>query len=133
MKPKAPSADELPKTLGPAKAVWDGIISAVAAKYSPLAQEWKPSKSDFGFMCLLKQKKRTLLYLTPDAGKIRIAIVLGERAVAIALASELPAFIRKLISEARPYAEGRGIRFDVSTADDVSLVAGLVDFKTTPK
>jgi hypothetical protein len=62
-------------------------------------------------ICLLQHKNRTPLYLTPDQEKITIAIVLGDRAYALAIASSLPAAIKKMFSEARPYAEGRGIRF----------------------
>jgi hypothetical protein len=84
-------------------------------------------------MCLLKQKKRTLLYMTPDKGKVVIAVVLGERAVAIALASKLPPRIKKLITEARPYVEGRGIKFEVSSVKEVLMVTELVDIKMTAK
>jgi hypothetical protein len=38
-----------------------------------------------------------------------------------------------LFSEARPYAEGRGIRFVVTSPSDVSTVRTLVEIKTTPK
>jgi hypothetical protein len=35
--------------------------------------------------------------------------------------------------EARPYAEGRGIRFSVSSLSDIPMIAKLVQIKTTPK
>jgi len=84
-------------------------------------------------MCLLQHKKRTLLYLTPEKEKIRVAIVLGERAYGLAMASSLPAAIKKMFSEARAYAEGRGIRFLVSSAGDVPTVKKLTEIKITPK
>ena len=71
--------------------------------------------------------------MTPDKEKIWIAVVLGERAVAIAAASALPSGIKKLIAEARPYAEGRGIRFPLSSSRDIRVVTELVTIKTTPK
>ena len=130
---KEPTTEHVATTLGEAYAVWNGIIEGLAEKYQPLEQEWKASKSEFGWMCLLKQKKKTLLYMTPDKGLVRIAVVLGEKATAIALKSKLPTRIKKLISEARPYAEGRGIRFEVSSLKEVSLVLTLVEIKTSPK
>ena len=84
-------------------------------------------------MCLLQNKKRKLLYLTPEKGKVLIAIVLGQRAYDLAIASSLPAAIKKMFSEARPYAEGRGIRFSVSSLSDIPMIAKLVQIKTTPK
>ena len=84
-------------------------------------------------MCLLQHKKRTLLYLTPEKEKVRVAIILGERAYELAMASSLPAKIKKMFSEARPYAEGRGIRFSINSLRDISTIETLVELKTTPK
>ena len=129
MKTKLPSEQEVAATLGPAQAAWDGIIAAIGQNHGPIDREWKPSKLSFGRVCLLKQKKRTLLYLIPEEGSITAAVVVGERAVALALASTLPATIKTLITEARPYAEGRGIRFPVSLMTDVAIVEQLVAMK----
>lgn len=84
-------------------------------------------------MCLLQHMKRTLLYLTPEKDTVRVAIILGERAYGLAMASSLPAAIKKMFSEARPYAEGRGIRFSVSSPSDMSTIKTLVELKTTLK
>jgi hypothetical protein len=130
---KAPSERDLVAELGCTRALWDGIIIALEEKYGALDREWRPSKGSFGWICLLKHKKRTLLYLTPEKEMIRAAIVLAERAVVLALASNLPEDIKTMIREARPYAEGRGIRFPVCSTVDVSVVCDLVAFKTTPK
>jgi hypothetical protein len=101
----------------------------VEAVASPLDLEWKSSKSEFGRICLLQHKKRTLLYLTPEKEKVRIAIVLGERAHGLALASSLPAAIKKMFSESKPYAEGRGIRFVVNSTEEIPTIKKLVEIK----
>ena len=108
------------------------IINAVEEVISPLDMKWKPSKSEFGRLCLLQHKKRTLLYLTPEKEKVRVAIVLGERAYCLAMASSLPTAIKKMFSEAKPYAEGRGIRFSVSSATEISTIKKLAEIKITP-
>jgi hypothetical protein len=128
-----PSERALAAELGAAQSRWNAIIAALTETYGPIDLEWKPSKSDFGSMCLLKQKKRTLLYLTPEKNSIRVAIVLGERAVAVALESRLPNAIKTMLQEAKPYAEGRGIRFSVSRAADLEVVENLVTIKIDPK
>lgn len=130
---KPPTDAELKTALGSAHSLWSGIIEAVEAGVSPLDALWKPSKSEFGRICLLQHKKRTLLYLTPDKNKITVAIVLGERAYNLALASSLPAAIKKMFSEAKPYAEGRGIRFAVKSSSDIPTIKKLVVIKNTPK
>ena len=132
-KVKPPTDAELRAVLGSADVLWSDLVNAVEDLASPLDTEWKPSKTEFGRMCLLQHKKRTLLYLTPEKAAVRVAVVLGERAYGLAMASSLPAAIKKLLSEARPYAEGRGIRFPVDSVSGVSGVAKLVEIKTAPK
>jgi hypothetical protein len=132
-KAKPPTAAELTGALGPAAAAWFGIVNALEERFAPLEQQWRPSKTGFGRLCLLQHKKRTLLYLIPEKNVVRVAIVLGERAYGLAMASALPAAIKQLLSEAKPYAEGRGIRFPVNSPSDIAVVKMLVDIKTTPK
>src|ERR1035437_6273949 len=132
-KPCSPSDQDLSTELGPARDIWERVIASVVETVGAVEQEWKPSKASFGWMCLLKKKKRTLLYVTPEKDSVRVAIVLGEHAVGLALASGLPEDINTLIREARPYAEGRGIRLRLSSAEDLDVVRDLVAIKTTPK
>ena len=133
MKVKPPGEAELKAVLGPACDLWRGIIRAVEDVQAPLEQLWKPSKAEFGRLCLLQHKKRTLLYLTPEKKRVRAAIVLGERAYVLAMKSSLPPEIKKMFSEARPYAEGRGIRFTVSSPAEISTIKTLAEIKTAPK
>lgn len=128
----SPSPAELKTCLGSAFALWSGIIQALEERWSPLVLQWKPSKTAFGRMCLIQHKNRTLLYLTPDQKKVWIAIVLGERAYGLAMASSLPAAIKTMFAEARPYAEGRGIRFTARSSRDIPVIAELVEIKTAP-
>jgi len=129
---KAPTDKELAAFLGAAAALCKYIIRAVEAKIAPIDLAWKPSKIEFGRMGLLQYKKRTLLYIIPQKRKILVAIVLGARAYGLARASALPAAIKTLLAEARPYAEGRGIRFPVSSARDITAIARLVEIKVAP-
>jgi hypothetical protein len=130
---KAPADAELKAALGTSAALWLAIVEAIAKGFTPLEQEWRPSKLDFGRMCLLRHKDRTLLYLLPMAGQLLVGVVLGERAFGLAMESNLPAAIKKMLSDAKPYAEGRGIRFTVKSAKDVAGVVKLVQLKTAPK
>lgn len=128
-----PTGTELEAALGAAHALWTAIIRVVEEVVSPLDTQWKPSKTEFGRVCLLQHRKRTLLYLMPEKEKITVAIVLGERAYGLAMASSLPSPIKKMFSDARPYAEGRGIRFAVNSPNDLATIKTLVVIKTTPK
>ncbi len=130
---EVPPPAELETALGKTHAIWRKLITELASEFPGLREEWKPSKLEFGHVCLLKLKDRTLLYLLPGTSVFEVSIVLGERAVAIALDSQLSTGTKKMISEARQYAEGRGIRFAVRTSAQIPEVAKLVEIKTTPK
>ena len=132
-KSKAPAEKAVATELGAAQTTWNAIIATLTESYGDIKIEWKLSKGSFGWMCLLKHKQRTLLYMTPEKEKIQVGIVLGERAVVLALASELPQEVKKLISDAPKYAEGRGFRFYVSSGAEALTVTRLVTIKTTPK
>jgi hypothetical protein len=132
-KAKPPSETELNAFLGPAAGLWFSVLRAIEDRASPLDLRWRPSKAAFGRICLVQHRKRTLFYLTPDTGKIWIGIVIGERAYGLAMASSLPAAIKKMFAEAKPYAEGRGIRYPVDSMRSVPVIAKLLEIKTTPK
>ena len=119
--------------LGAAYSMWADIVGVVEELASPLDIEWKPSELAFGHVCLLRHKKRTLLYLLPEKTRITVAIVLGERAYGLAMASTLSVAVKKSLSEARPYAEGRGIRVPVKASRDLAAIRKLVAIKLTPK
>ena len=119
--------------LGAAYSMWAGIVGVVEELASPLDIVWKPSKLAFGHVCLLRYKKRTLLYLLPETASVTVAIVLGERAYGLAMASTLSTAIKQSLSEARPYAEGRGIRVPVKTSRDLATIRKLVEIKITRK
>jgi len=106
IRPKPPTDAELKKILGSASGLWYEIIHAVEVMFVPLEKEWKASKAEFGRMCLLRHKRRTLLYLTPYKEKVWIAIVLGERAYALAMKSSLPAKVKKMLSDSEALRRG---------------------------
>ncbi|MBI1751504.1 MAG: DUF3788 family protein [Acidobacteria bacterium] len=128
---KAPNPSELKDHLGAALSIWNQIVKMVEATHGPLVETWKPSKTEFGRMCLLQHKKKTLVYLTPGRGQVWVAIILGERAFQLAMASSsLRDEIKIRLREAKPYAEGRGIRFSVERQDDLASIAELLEVKT---
>ncbi|BDU73056.1 DUF3788 family protein [Mesoterricola silvestris] len=125
----APDESELATVLGPALPVWREMLAAAETVHAPLARIWRSAKTAFGRMCLLQHKGRTLLYLTPDEGKVWVAVVLGERSYQQAMAGTLPGAIKELLAQARPYVEGRGIRFPVDREGEGPVVAELMRVK----
>lgn len=131
--PSTPTIAELKGALGPTHDIWNRLVETVAGEFAPLKIVWRPSKIVFGHICLLQSKQRTLLYLIPGESKFTVGVILGERAFALAMKSHLPASIKELFLAARPYAEGRGIRFAITSAKQIGVIRKILVIKTTPK
>jgi hypothetical protein len=77
----------------------------------------------------LKQGKRTIVYLSPCHGSIRVAFILGAKAVEAARASKLSKALMKLIDEAPRYPEGTGVRMEITTRRHLPAVLKLAAVK----
>jgi len=76
----------------------------------------------------MKNKKRNIIYFLPREGYFKVAFVFGQKAYIEVLESEVRESIKNELSEARFYAEGRGIRIDVNSEDilpDIKMLIGI--------
>lgn len=127
-KTEAPNFENLSKALGKQFSVWTEIWEHVFSRSGfPVKEEWNFSKH--GWNCRLKGKKSAIIYLMPCKGYFNASFVLGEKATTSALASDINNDIKKVIREARVYAEGRGFRIAVTTSGMVSDIKTLIDIK----
>lgn len=124
-----PTDVDVAKALGPAKALWDQVIEDL--KTDCPTKEWNSYSVKAGWSLKLKQKDRTILYLGPLIGGFRVSFVLGDKAVQSARRSQLPKPVIKLIDEAKKYAEGTAVRFEVSTMADIDTIKKLAAIKLT--
>jgi len=83
----------------------------------------------YGWSFRLQLKKRNIVYLGPRAGAFVAAFVLGDKAVAVARKSKLPAYVLKMIAEAKRYGEGTPVRIEVSKPADLEPVNILAKIK----
>lgn len=121
-KSQVPTEESLTAVLGPARKRWDGLVAALASEYGPLTENWGYSGRQWGWSLALKQKKRTIVYLTPAKSFFRAGFALGEKAVAAAQRGGLSPAVCSLIESAPRYAEGRAVRLEVRSAKDVRQV-----------
>lgn len=128
-KSREPADQDLRTVLGKAYGPWSALIDAVSEHITPLTQLWGFTSKSTGWGLRLRHKERVILYMTPQDGKFLASFALGEKAVAAAHQKKLPAAILKAIDSAPRYAEGRGVRFEVSKAAQVSPLAALALIK----
>lgn len=128
-KSRMPRKGELAGVLGRAHAHWKGLKGCLALEYEPLTEAWTYSGKPWGWALQLKQKKRTVLYLTPCKGYFYAGFAFGERAVKAARNSGLPDTVMSIVESAQKFAEGRAVRIEVRTAKNVSVVKRLIAIK----
>lgn len=128
-KSKEPGAGELAKVLGRSATHWTRLIDCISSEYSPLTVTWNFAGAKWGWSLRLKQKKRTVLYMTPCAKHFLVGFALGEKAVKAAHENKLPGPVLAVIDEAPRYAEGRGVRIEVRTKKDLENVLKVAAVK----
>jgi hypothetical protein len=128
-KSKEPTSSELDKALGETATLLKNIEQNLLDQFGELTHEWKFYSKKAGWTLALAHKGRRVLHLIPQSGLFTVVFTLGKRAVAASQKSSLPEEILSAIESAREYAEGRSIRFDVTTTEDVAVVKQLVAIK----
>ena len=128
-RPDPPTPADLDQALGPAKPLWDELLERLAADCNLVTQEWNSYSRKAGWALRLKEKKRNILYLSPNAGSFGVSLVLGDKAVEAVRQSKLPRKIIALVEEGKRYPEGTAVRLDVMSSKDIPTVAKLVAIK----
>jgi hypothetical protein len=128
-KSKKPRASDLKRMLSRTSTHWDNLTTHIASEYPPLDETWSFSGANWGWSLRLKQKKRTVLYMTPCRGYFLVGFVLGEKAVKSAHGSTLPDAILTVIDGAKKYAEGRAVRIEIRNKKDLENAKVLSSIK----
>jgi hypothetical protein len=126
-----PASNELTEVLGPTAVLWESLISKIESSFDPLEQDWGFSGKKWGWALRLKHKKRSVLYMTPSNGFFLAGFALGQRALDAARQSGLSRSVLEHIDGAQKYAEGRAVRLEVRSPEDVNDVAAVAHIKMT--
>ena len=116
---KEPDADALADFLGGAAPPWNRLIAMTVERAAHLAQAWHFAGARTGWSLRLLDGARILVYLTPAKNQFQVGIVLGAKSVAAAREAGLSAAAAGIIDSAPKFAEGHGVRFVVTSADDL--------------
>ncbi len=94
----------------------------VIEKYSLTIEEWHVSvkKYDRGFR--IKDKKRTIIYLSSKNGWFIVTFIFGQKAADEILASEINRDLQTDLINSKVYMESRVIRIDVREPGLISYI-----------
>ncbi len=128
-KSQLPTDGAVAAVLGSATRLWEEVRSDLALQFPALVEKWGYSGKQWGWSLALKQKTRTVVYLTPSEEFFYAGFALGEKAVDALQQSGLPRSVLAVIEASRKYAEGRAVRLEVRTAEDVAHVLAIAAAK----
>jgi hypothetical protein len=128
-KSETPTEIHLEAALGKSYLLWVEIREHVLAQDPKLSQEWSYPGPKYGWSFRIKDKKRAIIYLLPRDNYFKVAFVFGQKAMDEIMTSSISSEIKTALSEARVYAEGRGIRIDVSDAAILPDIKALIGIK----
>jgi hypothetical protein len=128
-KAAVPDDDKVASVLGGAKGLWDKLKEHTARSYENVSEEWKFYSKAAGWTLAIKSGKRTLFYLIPQGGLFKAGFVFGDRALKAAEDADIPADVKKTISEAHRYAEGSSFMIDVKDVKYMNTTIELTGIK----
>ena len=126
---KAPTSSELDRALGKTAVLLKEIEQHLFDQFGEITREWKFYGKKAGWTLALAYKDRRVLHVIPRSDMFTVVFTLGKRAVLSSQGSDLPAEILSAIENAREYAEGKSLRFDISSVEDIAIVRQLVAIK----
>ncbi|MFN8208918.1 MAG: DUF3788 domain-containing protein [Bacteroidales bacterium] len=127
-----PGPAELRAALAASFELWELVRAYVLNKYPAGLEEWNFPGIKYGWSYRIKDKKRAIIYLLPRENYFMVAFVFGDKAVAEVQKSGIAQAIKTELTNARKYAEGRGIRIPVKNTEILQDIYRLVDIKIGP-
>lgn len=124
-----PTLNELKKALGNTFPIWQSLADYTKEVYPQAIEEWNYSGPKYGWSFRIKDKKRAILYLLPRNKFFKIAFVFGQKATGTIMNSDIAEDIKAELQKAKVYAEGRGIRIEVTNREITKELKKLIDIK----
>jgi len=128
-KAKEPDLPSLYTVLGASAELWKEIEQILTKEPGNISFQWKFYGNNSGWTLKVLSKKRNLFFLLPRHGFIKLAFVFGERTVKEILESGFPDTLKTSLSQARAYAEGRGLHFEIRSGADLEVFQKLIEVK----
>ena len=128
-KQQTPGSEDLAGALGKTFEWWKSIVDDVLEKDPAAQAEWHYAGEKYGWSFRIKDKKRTIVYMLPRENYFKVAFVFGQKATDELMNGPVAPEIKKELAAAKVYAEGRGIRIDVTREEMLQNVRLLIDSK----
>ena len=109
--------------------VLEAIRKFIRDNIGETIEEWKYYGVKNGWVLKTFLKKRNLFFIGIYDNCFRISFVFGDKAVQSVLESDISEELKKTLSEARKYAEGRGLSIEVFDRKHLEDIQKLIKIK----
>ena len=124
-----PTVNDLEAVLGDTYEIWQYLAEFTKKQYPSATEDWYFSSEKYGWNFRVNDKKRALIYLLPRDKYFKIALSFGQKAFDKIMGSSISDTIKLELSNAKAYAEGRGIRIEVKDNSAVNDLEELIRIK----
>ncbi|MBA4137130.1 MAG: hypothetical protein C0518_07425 [Opitutus sp.] len=128
-RPDPPTEADLAGALGDAQAVWNDLLRHLTSTQIAHGGGWKCHSPKWGWSFRLMKRKRTIVWLSPGRGAFDALFILGDKAVAAARRTALPAAVTAALATAPKYPEGTGLRLRITSARSLPALRKLAALK----
>jgi len=128
-KANQPTSKDVAEKLESLFPLWEQIYQLVYQKYPSGAEDWNYPGKKYGWSFRIKDKKRAIIYFLPRDGYFKVAFVFGQKAYDEIMQSNISEAIKTDLSQAKKYAEGRGVKIDIRDNRLIPDIEKLIDIK----
>lgn len=128
-KENKPTSIHLAAVLGRSYNLWQEMEAFVKAVYPAAITEWNFFNIKYGWNFRIKDKRRVIIYMQPQNKYFMASFVFGQKATEAIMKSGVSDPIKLELTNARVYAEGRGIRIAIKNKKIMNDLKELVKIK----
>lgn len=119
--------------LGETFHLWQEIVAHTQKQAPEATGAWHFGGAKYGWSYRITDKKRIIVYLLPRAGYFKVAFVFGDKALGLMAEHGIPIEIIEELMAAKKYAEGRGIRIEITQSEVVPAICKLINLKVATR
>ena len=124
-----PTEKQLEAAIADTYEYWIEIKNRITELYGETKGEWKFYSKKSGWTLKTLLKKRNLFFFQSYANYFSLTLVFGDKAVNVIEKSDVSEALKRVLRDAKKYAEGRGLLVKVKTRNDLLDVNKLIDIK----
>ena len=124
-----PNDEDLEDVLKGSLDTYNKLISFLEKEYGALTKEWKFYSKKAGWTLRITGEKRNLIFFSPNDDYFLVTVNMSVKVSKIVLDLDISDTTKKLIKEAKPYAEGLSILIEVKKEEDLEDIKTILNVR----